>query len=104
MVKTVAKVLERFNALLNDKVNVTIDHTFDCLNVLYQVAVNVKVVENGTFRFLVIDGKNFLIFQEFAVKRHFPFSYQVLMTGEFEVFVQIPRLLVSLNKDVNRGL
>lgn len=104
MVKTVAKALERFNVLQNDKVNVTIDYAFDCLNVLYQIAVNVKVLENGAFRFLIIDGKNFLIFQKFAVIRLFPFSYQVLMTGEFEVFVQIPRLLVSLNKDVNRGL
>lgn len=81
-----------------------IDNVFDCLNVLYQIAVNVRILENGTFRFLVRDFGSFETFRDFAVRRNFPFSYQTVILGDFEVLVCIPSLLTSLNKTVNRGL
>ena len=80
------------------------DSVFDCLNVLYQIAVRVTVLKNGTFRFLVTFGNNFLVFKDFADPRKFPYTATPLMNGDFEILVDVPKLFVSMNEEVNRGL
>ena len=94
---------QAYEALIPQQVE-DVDNVFDCLCVLYQIAVNVEVQQNGTFCFVVRGMNNFETFRDFAERRHFPFSYQTTIVHEFEIFVGIPALFVFLNKSVNRGM
>lgn len=95
--------MQRYEFLIPQQVE-DVDNVFDCLCVLYQIAVNVKAQSNGTFRYIVRGMNNFETFRDFAERRHFPFSYQTTIVREFEIFVNIPALLTFLNKSVNRGM
>lgn len=103
MTSALVKHMKRYEALIPQQVE-DVDNVFDCLCVLYQIAVNVKVQSNGTFRYIVHGMNNFEVFRDFAERRHFPFSYQTTIVHEFEIFVNIPALLTFLNKSVNRGM
>jgi hypothetical protein len=103
MTSALVKHMKRYEALIPQQVE-DVDNVFDCLCVLYQIAVNVKAQQNGTFRFVVRGMNNFETFRDFAERRCFPFSYQTTIVREFEIFVDVPALLTFLNKSVNRGV
>lgn len=103
MTSALVKHMKRYEALIPQQVE-DVDNVFDCLCVLYQIAVNVKVQQNGTFCFVVRGMNNFETFRDFAERRYFPFSYQTTIVYEFEIFVNVLALLTFLNKSVNRGM
>lgn len=102
MLYTTYKALERISQCSKyTSVSKYISDSFDCLSMLYHVAGYITKTKEGTYRFLVSGYNNFEVLNDFFVSRHFAFSSMALMNGDFEITVDIGRLIWKLNKAVN---
>ena len=83
MNKEVFNLYRRFEDVLPEHYAAEVDNIFDCLNLIYQVTLNVTVKKNGTFCFLIQGVNNFEVVRD---------------------FFSIPYVFKRLNSSVNRGM
>ena len=104
MNKEVFSSHRRFEDVLPEHYVEEVDNIFDCLNLIYQVTLNVTVKKNGTFCFLIQGINNFEVVRDFFDRHFMSYCCQTRIVGVYEVFIHIPYVLKRLNSSVNRGM
>lgn len=81
-----------------------VDSWLDCLSILYQVSVWVEPLKHGVFCFFIKGFSNLEVVRSFLDKRKFLYVLQTSMLHDYEIQVDVFRLIYKLNDLTNYGM
>lgn len=104
MTHPVFRVVSAFGEDVDRRPKEYVDQWLDCLALLYQVSLWVEPVRTGVFRYVVRGFTVLETLRPFLDQRHFPYMLQTTLVHDYEIIVDVFRLIYTLNDGVNFGL